>query len=1135
MSSTPSLAPDTDVRLRVTEPGESFLVQAPAGSGKTELLTQRYLRVLATVEEPEQVLAITFTRKAASEMRLRVLAACEAAAHTEGMAGSLPPHKRVLREAALAVLKRDAELNWNLLHNPQRLQIRTVDSFCESIARQLPSLAGIGADLEVTEDASLLYEQAADRTIELLGHADSQISDAVATLLRYLDNDVASLRGLLVSMMKKRDQWMRILGRSDRWNELEIQGRRAQLEGALASAVERELVSIRHQFEELLGASDLASLAIYASIAATSEKHAGLASYTGLPKANVEALPVWKSFAEFLTTGKGKSIRQAFDKRNGFVEKQQKDNCKEFFHSLAARPTAEKLCSLCDRLLNKLPEPRYTEDEWQFVCALLTILPVSVASLKVVFAESGRVDFMEMAQAAITALRSAEGPTELGLALGAKLRHVLIDEFQDTSKSQLDLVAALTAPWEAQDGTSLFAVGDPMQSIYAFREAEVTLFTNAARTGVVGTAHGPSWAVSPERLRSNFRSQQDLVQWFNEVFPAIFGDENEISGAIKYAPAAASNPALGGPGVTVHAFAAGDYRGEANRVAEIAKEALARDREGKVAILVRARTHLPPIVDALTAAGVKFRAVKIDPLAENYAVRELDALARALLNLGDRTAWLSVLRAPFCGLKLEDLALLFESEPDCTIWDALLDRRALLDSAAKKLLDRVVPVLENAIQHRGRLPIRLWVERTWISLGGPAALREQDRDTALLAAQAFLDLLESSAASGTLPGSRRFDEMLAELYAPADTSPDVRVEVMTIHNAKGLEWETVILPCLGRKSQRDEKQLLYWREFLHGEEDGLLLGPMRSSQSHPDGATIERYLRTLAEDRAVEERKRLLYVAATRARNRLHLTTTMPKEQAPGHGSLLELLWRVPQVREQFLASAPEPIAEPESKFAPIVIQHRRLTPEWTLPDAPKPIEWNRPAPKIRDEDIHTYEWVGQTRRRIGTVTHAFLQELARRGPDRWTDDLVQTLEPSIRAALTSSGIGHANLSSAVGEVVLALGNVLADERGRWILSPHTEAQSEFAITTVHDDGTVARLRIDRTFVEDSKRWIIDFKITHIEGGSQDDFLRSQVTKYRDDLARYASALKAFDQRTICCGLYFPLQRVWQRVDLDDE
>ncbi|HET9446452.1 MAG TPA: UvrD-helicase domain-containing protein, partial [Steroidobacteraceae bacterium] len=197
---------DAAARSAALDPQRSFIVQAPAGSGKTELLTQRYLRLLATVESPEQILAITFTRKAAAEMRARILQALQSA--------EAPPpdsaHKRSTWELAKAVRAIDAERRWQLMQHPARLRIQTIDALNASLARRLPVIAGTGAALEPTTDMTPLYELAGRRLLERLGEG-SPVSAHLEVLVMHLGNRVERLIQLLNDLLAKRDQWLHIV------------------------------------------------------------------------------------------------------------------------------------------------------------------------------------------------------------------------------------------------------------------------------------------------------------------------------------------------------------------------------------------------------------------------------------------------------------------------------------------------------------------------------------------------------------------------------------------------------------------------------------------------------------------------------------------------------------------------------------------------------------------------------------------------------------------------------------------------------------------------------------------------------------------------------------------------------------
>src|SRR5260370_513727 len=247
----------------------------------------------------------------------------------------------------------------------------------------------------------------------------------------------------------------------------------------------------------------------------------------------------------------------------------------------------------------------------------------------------------------IGAVGSADAPTDLGLRLDYRLQHILVDEFQDTSSAQLELVRLLTAGWVRGDGRSVFCVGDPMQSIYGFRQAEVRAFLELAEDGI------GDLRFDVQRLRDNFRSAAPVVNWINACFSRILPrTDDRDRGAIAFRPSAAAvaespesaAPVPGGalPGVATPAE-------ESSAIPHIIPEQADRHPDWRIAVLVRARAHAREIAAGLRAKGIDFRAVDIEPLQDRPIVRDLIMLACALLHLGDRTARLAVLRAPWAG------------------------------------------------------------------------------------------------------------------------------------------------------------------------------------------------------------------------------------------------------------------------------------------------------------------------------------------------------------------------------------------------------------------------------------------------------------------------------------------------------
>jgi ATP-dependent exoDNAse (exonuclease V) beta subunit len=243
---------------------------------------------------------------------------------------------------------------------------------------------------------------------------------------------------------------------------------------------------------------------------------------------------------------------------------------------------------------------------------------------------------------------------------------------------------------------------------------------------------------------------------------------------------------------------------------------------------------------------------------------------------------------------------------------------------------------------------------------------------------------------------------------------------------------------------------------------------------------------------------------------------------------MLAPLWNVPGLREQFEQVTIATEASDAEKV------WRRLPSDWQLPASPDALHWDRTRSE-RVEESHTYEWVGDLLPRIGTVVHSLLQQIAREGVEKWSADRVAHSRELISAASLAQGVSAFELEGAVQRATDALSRTLNDERGRWLLTAHQNAESEFALTGVVS-GTVRSIKIDRTFVENDVRWIVDYKTADREGAGIEHFINMQVEKYREDLQRYASLMREFDpQHEICCALYFPLLQRFERVAMDAE
>ena len=1111
------LAEDDAARVRALDPAVSFLVQAPAGSGKTELLIQRFLALLPLVAEPERIVALTFTRKAAGEMRERIVRAMLGARTGTPVER---PHEQRTRELALAALAHSDRLGWSLTEHPARLAIYTFDALATAIARRAPIAAGLGPAPGYLDDASVLHRTAASEAI-----AEADPTDAHwRCLMRHLDNDAALAADLIARLLQRRDQWLRQVAFDD------AARLRAELETALAAEAADVLAATRRAFPgdapaRIAALARTASgwLADHANEArrALSAELTHCADCGGLPVATPEALPHWRALAQWLLVADGSHFRRAINKNDGFPagskgdEGKARDAAKLAMRALCAQLDATPGLAAALYAASRLPSPSIGEAAWAVVEALQHVLRQAVGQLTLAFAEEGAVDYVQGNLAALAALGSPEEPTDLLLRIDARIDHLLLDEFQDTSFTQLELLGRLTAGWLGDAGRTIFAVGDPMQSIYRFREAEVRLVVEAQQSGTIARL-----PVERLTLRKNFRAQANLVAWVNERFPSVLGRVSDPArGGVKFAAAASAKDPLEGIVPTLDLCATP----EAEAACVVARVNAARAADAKdIAILVRARSHLALVLPALRDAGIAFAGVDLDTLAQRQAILDLTALTHALVQPADRTAWLAVLRAPWCGLALADLFAVVHAagaERDAPLSrvlepDADLDR---VSADGRARLARLAGALRPAIASRGSASLAARVRGAWLALGGPACL-----DDALDVATAgkFFAELARQERGGDLPDRAAFARSLDVLFASPER-PDADVQVMTMHKAKGLEFDTVILPGLARVGNKGDPPLLRWRR----RERGLLIAPARARGGEED--PVYAYLGDLDAEEAHAELGRLLYVACTRARSRLHLVAAPGLQEDrqgdivwknPVRGSSLARLW--PALES--MAGLPSTDAGMPAAAGTAPPSLLRLRPDFTVAVPADPLQ-PRADDVGRNEDALPFDWAAETARQIGVLAHRLLARIAGEGTDAWPQSRIAALAHRVHADLTSAGFTPDEATAASAKVLAAVGRTLTDSRGRWLFAPgHQDSRSEWALAGLDEDA-VEHVVIDRTFVADGVRWIVDFKTGTHEGGDVAGFLDREQERYRPQLERYGRLLRALDARPIRLALYYPL------------
>ena len=1109
---------DDLARRQAVEPGRSVIVQAPAGSGKTSLLVERYLALLAVVEAPEEILAITFTRKAAAEMRERVMQFLD----PEFRSNQAHEQAALARAQAVAEKVRD----WGLRENPQRMLIRTIDSFNHFLARSMPVASQLGPVPLPADHTQMLYREAARRVLSRAEDGDA-FARMLGALLLWRDHRVQDLEDLLVSLLARREQWLPILlqpASSDR-ERLE-----RGLHALVVDRLERTLESLQEGLAAAgVAPAELLGLLRYAAdqlaAAGTESDLSSGRDLTALPEPQPEALPHWQALAELLLT-KDRTWRIKVDKRNGFPPKTpEKDRMVALLDALAANAAlAEAL-----KQARALPTPSYQDDEWQVLGALVDVLKSAASELRLVFAEQGRTDFAGLSAAAQQALGDGDtGYTDLALYLDRRIRHILVDEYQDTNWSQFRLLQKLVGGWQADESRSLFLVGDPMQSIYRFREAEVGLFMRTREFGI------GEQALESLKLTRNFRSRQEIVDWVNQRLGPIFPQSEDIAaGAVSYAP---SEPALPGGGV-VRLIGAPDPAAEAEALAETIQNALARHQDEpdfRAALIVRARSHLKDILPALQRRGIAYRAVKLDPLTRRPLVQDLLALTRAVLDPDDSASVLAVLRSPACGLTLADLHAL-AGDGRRLDDEGALDR---LTGEARTRAARVFDVLHRAAVLWRRRGIRDLVEGAWHALSGPSLCQRPEVD--LRDARLYFETLEQADSEGLLPDWNAFAELLEGASTEGDPpSTGVQLDVLTMHGAKGLEWDLVVLPQLHRATGGQNRDLLHWLPLtLSSGGEQVLLAPLRSARESSNPPLVK-FMQSEQQQREAYERQRLLYVACTRARRELVLSACLDPEKPEKlpKASLLADLW--PSVGGEFRADLERrlEIAPPVETAGTDALPDqslKRAPADWT-PPTENAFAW-RPAlpPRERPVEIE-FNWAGTEARRIGTVLHRLLERVGRIGIeslDHATQERLAGRIPVLLAALGSAGEELKNSEQIVRQ---ALDQTLSSATGRWILSgQHQDAACELPLSGVVD-GELVNAIIDRTFIdENGVRWIIDYKSGYHGGGALEGFLNEEAERYLPQLDLYRKLFELMGETKIRAALYLPRHDRLQNIGFND-
>jgi ATP-dependent helicase/nuclease subunit A len=855
-------AVDEAGRARAVDPRFNVALEASAGTGKTRVLVHRYINLLRAGVDPSNILAMTFTRKAAAEMRERIMATLSTAVDR----GEITPDRwRDLRDLTADIT------------------ISTIDAFCLSLLREFPLEADLDPAFSVADDTELprLVDEALDRALRIC-RAVARDDDNVALAFSQLGERRA--RAGLTSLLHRRIVAPDILAK--------FLASTAAVDLDVASASRRAAASLIGVCELMPGGLDgfLKSgppdPTFLLLARGLRQLRASLAGEAALDPAVVQAV-CSRAREHFLTQGGTPRARSPFPKRAFAVEadwRLHRDLVVDHADAVWRASTAAR------RDLNVL----VSRGIWR-------MFRIAEAEYRQTLDAHATLDFSDLLSRALELLRRMDDFAQSRYRLESRYHHVLVDEFQDTSRAQWELVSLLIQSWGDGAGLahtgplqpSIFIVGDRKQSIYGFRDADVSVLREAARHLDGLRPHSEV----RHTISRSFRAVAPLLAFINDVCHDIEkvpsrGDAFEYADADRF-PVDATTLADAGEalGVVVGETAAACAVITASEIARLLSTgATVRDRDtgvarairaGDIGILFRTRESHREFESALARLNIRSYVYKGLGFFDADEIKDVLALVSYLADPASDLCAAALMRSRFFGVSDEALRRVAPNLSDTLMADTPPPVLSALDPDDRHVLVEAREATRRWRRLVDRVPAAELVDLILSESAYAWELRGARFDQARENLKKIRSLMRrtQNRGFGTLARMATHLSRLAvgdEANAVIDAVD--AVSLMTVHAAKGLEFPVVFVVNLARGSggRRDPVRVT---ADPSGEGGSVAVGDFQS-EADDDLVQKER-----------EETKRLLYVAFSRARDRLYLAAVLKDgRMLPARGSLADVL-----------------------------------------------------------------------------------------------------------------------------------------------------------------------------------------------------------------------------------------------------
>ncbi len=925
---------------RASDPAASAWVEASAGSGKTKLLTDRVLRLLLAGVEPGRILCLTFTKAAAAEMATRLARALGGWATADdavldatlaALTGRVPDARE--RSAARALFVR-------VLEQPGGMRISTIHAFAQSLLRAFPLEAGLAPQFAVVEDQDARAMLARERETVLAGTPDRSALEHLARLVpptRFAEvvGTLAATRGRLLRAVDSRQG---------------LTGFEAALARGLGlSPGEATEDAVLDAACAGVGASVPRAGALLRASGNANDQARGAEIAAWLARDTTARAAHWEDWRSLLLTDKNEPRKRLATKQAG-----------------ADAPFIQDTLTLEAERVHEAESARAAARVLAATMALMAIGTPVLRRYEAAKARAGMLDYDDLIRGAERLLEDP-GSAWVLFKLDGGLDHVLLDEAQDSNPDQWGIVRALTGEFFAgegarEQGRTVFAVGDVKQSIYGFQGADAEGFARERRHygDVVERA---ALEFRPVPLDVSFRSTAPVLALVDAVFAGgeardgvvegdaplrHYADRAGQAGSVELWPllavdAAEAPPAWAPPDAPVDGEGAAprlaaliaarirfmlDHETLPARVERGADQPEGRPvRAGDILVLLRSRARggfLAALVRALKDLRIPVGGVDRMVLAEQIAVQDLLALADVLLLPEDDLTLAALLKSPLVGLDEDDVFALAQPRQG-SLWGALAAHRGA-ETRVGRVADWIAALMARADY---ATPHALFAD----VLGGPGPLDARAGRARMLARlgpdaadpmDEFLNaaLEHERAHPPSLQGFvHRLRQGGAEVKREAEGAGDA-VRIMTVHGAKGLQAPIVILP--DTTGDPPDRAALRWIA------DDL---PAWAPKQKGFAATALSDRRQDDKDAEAREQHRLLYVALTRAEDRLVVCGWQGRRAVPG-GCWYRL---VEQGFSQLDGALAEPFEGPEDLFPADAVVQRLEVPQTAPPRVEDP------------------------------------------------------------------------------------------------------------------------------------------------------------------------------------------------------